>query len=200
MGNTMKSAGKHLLKSMLWLALAGLWACGGSSPGVELVSAAYGQALLSADVPPAEASFSFCVTQLKLEADDSSAVSVGGSSAELALGLVELGDGNGEVTWADFDFAAGAMVRRIKVEVHQDSELCGVDYSVAFGGMSLTKDLEFTFVFDAPQLIPDEGAVVLDLSALVVAYADALAANKFNNEEIGAFMENSEGRADADGN
>ncbi len=135
-------------------------------------------------------SFSFCVTQLKIESDGGTAIQKDGKDAiEAKIGLVSTGEGSSATNWGQVDIPTGSAVKKIKIEVHKDAELCGVDYSVKLNDTSLAKDVEFTFTFATAKDVTESGVVTLDLGSLLTAFSEALSAGQFNDEQISHYLE-----------
>lgn len=135
--------------------------------------------------------FQFCVTQLKLTGSDGSDLQSNGSSLLTAkLGLINLGSGSATTNWGKVTIPAGAAIKTIKVEVHKDAESCsGATYSASVNGNTVTKDLEFKFSFANAKGLNAGDTVTFAFNNLVKQYESAIAAGKFNDENIGSYME-----------
>lgn len=142
-------------------------------------------------VPPAYAGvvtdFKFCITKLKVVSTADGAAS---GSQEAILGLVDISDQNVSNSWGNISLEEGSSVSEIHFEVHYDSENCSaVTYSTSYNGQTITKDLEFKFKFD-PAITANNGDTLsLGIGKIAKAMEDAHAAGKFNNTDIGAYME-----------
>lgn len=199
----MKSRGVFLaaLIAISWQG-CGPGGTGSGNPGVSIVSQAYAPTsaalrlpgldwlLPSATAASGVTSFQFCVTKMKLEADDGSPIEENGSTEiEAKLGLINLGDGSAAVTWGKLQFPGSAAIKKIKIEVHHDPELCGVGYSAVVNGMPLTRDLEFKFVFSSPQQLATGDTVTVALTNLVSAFEQALQAGELDDQHISNYLD-----------
>jgi hypothetical protein len=101
--------------------------------------------------------FRFCVSRIRLEEE-------GGGSKEmdLAPGLINVSEGE-PVDWGTIEVPEGFEIDRVRVKVHKDKRLCGVDYSVKFNEATSPQDVEFRFRLDPP-LTTTEGVSSLELS------------------------------------
>ncbi len=139
--------------------------------------------------------FKFCITQMKLDAEDGSAIKNGDSELlEAKLGLVNLGDGSQDVTWGNLNLPTGVTIKRIKIEIHKDAELCGVPYSTAITDTTgiertISKNVELKFLFSTPKTFATGDSVSVSLTNIVNQYSSAVIAGKFNDENIGNYLE-----------
>ncbi len=143
--------------------------------------------------------FSFCVTKLKVEAEDGSVIQHEGSDLiDVKLGLIDAGTVDSSLVWGNADIPVGTTIKRIKVEIHQDPELCGGQrYSVRLNGNELTQDLEFVFKFANAKPLAAGETVTFSLDPIINAYLSAFDAGAFSDSLIGSYAEGIE--ADADG-
>lgn len=205
-------ANTGLLVGALFILTALGSGCGQASGGVTLKSSAFGGAggssagsggsdrmLLLADVF-APSSFSFCVTQLKLEGDDGSAVEDedGNTLLEARLGLIDVGDGASETSWGTASLPLGTPIKRIKVEIHKDEETCGVPYSVNYNGSTISKDVEMTFTLPSSVELSDGDSLTLALNGIATAFDSAYTGGAFTDELIGSYIEDLQGDASND--
>lgn len=139
--------------------------------------------------------FKLCITQMKLDAEDGSTVKNGDSDLlEAKLGLVDLGDGSLPATWGNISIPAGTTIKRIKLEIHKNIELCGVDYSTSITDTSgtihsVSKDIELKWAFATPKSFNAGDTVTVSLANLVTQYSAAVLAGKFDDENLGAYLE-----------
>lgn len=149
----------------------------------------------------------FCITQMKLEAEDGSSIKDEETDSDLfeaKLGWVDLGNGNTTVSWGDLPIPHGTKLKRIKVEIHKDQELCGTAYSAALTTASatrnLTKDIELKFAFSSAKELSEGDSVTVSLANLIAQFESAEAAGKLNDSQITSYLENyangSDDRAD----
>ena len=138
----------------------------------------------------------FCITQMKLEAEDGSSIKDGETDSDLfeaKLGWVDLGDGNTTVSWGDLPIPYGTKLKRIKVEIHKDEELCGVPYSASLTTASatrnLTKDIELKFSFANAKELSKGDTVTVSLANLVAQFDAAETAGKLNDSQITSYLE-----------
>ncbi len=149
----------------------------------------------------------FCITQMKLEAEDGSSIKDEETDSDLfeaKLGWVDLGSGNATVSWGDLPIPYGTKLKRIKVEIHKDEELCGVPYSAtlttASATRNLTKDIELKFSFTNAKELSKGDTVTVSLANLVTQFEAAETAGKLNDSQITSYLEDyangSDDRAD----
>lgn len=142
----------------------------GSDPGTTFLPA-----FQSATV----SDFKFCVKRVKLEDEDGSAKKKEGEKGDggeegvddvkFAPGLVSVGSG-AAVDWGTVNIPLGFKLRKIKIKVKKDNDLCGVDYSVKFNSLTTDQDVEFRWKFD-PALDLESGTRALELSLSTVVTA-----------------------------
>ena len=199
---------------MLATTLAG---CG--QTGVTLRSAAYGTTVAQSTFLPFEwldrmlfasaqagavTSFKLCVTKLKVEGEDGSEISNPNASGaddkafDAPLGLVDLADGSSSVSWGNVSLPTGVALKRIKVEVHKDSSLCGVEYSASVNGETIAKDLEFKFLFNNAKTLNAGDAVQISMTRVIDAFSAAVLANAFTDQDIGNYFDSSDTSKDAE--
>lgn len=135
-----------------------------------------------------------CITQIKLEAEGGSTIKNGDSDAfEARLGLVDLGNGLSNKTWGDLPIPEGTVLKRLKVEIHKDENLCGVGYSALLthsgGTANLTKDIELKFSFSTARTLSAGDAIIVGLTNFVSQLESARLAGKLNNEQITPYLE-----------
>ncbi|MBT4761323.1 MAG: hypothetical protein HOO06_06465 [Bdellovibrionaceae bacterium] len=135
---------------------------------------------------------SFCVTQLKLTAAGGGSVSDddGDDLFETSIGLVNVGDGSTVVSWGNATLPEGTEISGVQVEVHADSEACGVAYSMSYNGTDITQDIEMTFNFTSNIVITDGVTVAFDLANIITAIDTAYNASAFTNADITTYIEN----------
>lgn len=146
-------------------------------------------------------SLSFCVTKLKVEAEDGEAIKGEDDNEfiEARLGLIEPGAGSTALSWGTANIPVGTELKRIKVELHKDPELCGgAEYSVSMNGSTISKDLEFKFAFPSGTTVQAGDVITFDLQNIVDALKQAYDASAFNDEEIGHYLENAESSCSKD--
>ncbi len=138
----------------------------------------------------------FCITQMKLEAEDGSSIKDEETDSDLfeaKLGWVDLGNGNVNVSWGDVPIPHGTKLKRIKVEIHKDEELCGVPYSAtlttASATRNLTKDIELKFSFSNAKELKEGDSVTVSLANLVTQFEAAETAGKLNDSQITSYLE-----------
>ncbi|MBT4791661.1 MAG: hypothetical protein HON90_08835 [Halobacteriovoraceae bacterium] len=131
--------------------------------------------------------FQFCITKLKVV---SSVDGAAGASQEAKLGTVDVSSSTTTQNWGTIAMADGAVISEVHFEVHKDPELCGGDdFSVSYEGQTITKDLEFKFKFDPAVKVSNGKTLTLGLGKIAKAMETAKLATKFNDIEIGAYME-----------
>lgn len=185
-----------------WIGLAwilSMMGCGGGTsvgnPLVTLESVPYGssggslyQAFAFSTATVTD--FKFCVTKLKLtNANDEAVTQNGSASIEAILGLIDVSNPAVTTTWGDVSIPVGFSLKQLNIELHRDPERCGgADYSMRYNGSSLTKDLEFHFEFNPTVSVADGDTLKLGLSSIASALESAVQAGKFNDENIGEFL------------
>jgi hypothetical protein len=176
---------------------------GSGNPAVRIVSQGYSPTAAALRIPMLDwlmpsataasgvTSFQFCVTKLKLDAADGSPIEENGSSEfEARLGRIDLGDGSSEATWGEVGIPAGTDIKRIKIEIHKDPELCGgAAYSAIANGQALTKDLEFAFSFVTAKPLAQGDVVTLALTNLISKLSQALQAGQFDDQHISNYLD-----------
>ncbi len=202
----MKTGKTHVRMTRLLLSItsAALTGCGAGTGDVTLSSGAYsttgavtlaasqlgldpGAQFLSAFQAATVSDFKFCVKRVKLENEDGSAQKKEGEKGDggeadvddikFAPGLISVGSGTA-VDWGAVNIPVGFKLRKIKVKVKKDSDLCGVNYSVKFtsgsgsctSGCETDQDVEFKWKFE-PALDLDSGTRALELSLSTVVTA-----------------------------
>lgn len=170
--------------------------CGKTSGSITLQNSAFGlstsaragfEAFALSSAATTISSFSFCVREVKLEAEDGNAVRKDGDSddlIEVRLGLISPNDGLKTLSWGTADIPVGTAIKKIKVQIHKDKELCGVDYSVKMNDLTLTKDIEFKFTFPKGTVMEAGKTITFDLQPIVAALSAAYSANEFNDSAI----------------
>jgi len=167
--------------------------CSNAGVGVSLKSSAYNSSVtprVSGQLTGAAAtntaginSFQFCVTQIKLEG------SGGGDVLEARLGLISPNSGTVALDWGSLDITEETTVSVLKVEVHADAQTCGVEHSVEMNGLTLKKDIEFTFNLASEITISEGSSINLHLSAIASAFKSAIDASAFTEQGITAYFE-----------
>lgn len=133
--------------------------------------------------------FKFCVTKLKLEQEDGAS----GGEVEFKPGLIDVSSGEAK-TWGTAALPTTLKLKRIKVEVHKDQELCsGASYSVKFNSVTTSKDVEFVFKFEPAIEVKAGGTVNLALTTIATTLREAADANQLNDESLKEFIEGVEG-------
>lgn len=172
-----------------------------NAPGdgmVALRSAAINAATSEKVHAQSVSSMSFCITQLKFEADGGDAIADddGDDVFETSIGLVNIGDGSTVVNWGNVGAPIGTSIKKVKVEVHRDPEVCGVEYSVEYNGLELSQDVEMTFTFPVAEAVEDGGTITFDLAQIASAFQSAYDAGDFSDGNITSYIENIEGGAE----
>ncbi|MCM2276449.1 MAG: hypothetical protein NDJ89_00040 [Oligoflexia bacterium] len=173
-------------------------AAGRIDPGSSLMSlAGIGSSALTDTTD-----FSFCVRRVKLEGEDDQPVKKDdetGMNGEkdpddisFAPGLITI-EPNVAVNWGVANIPVGFKLKRIKIKVHKDQDLCGVNYSVKYNGVSQTEDIEFKFRFEpALDLDSDTSAIAVSLDSVVTALRNA---GEVGVNQIKSIIEGAEGSA-----
>jgi hypothetical protein len=110
--------------------------------------------------------FKVCVSRIRLigedgndvkpvdddtKADDSSSSSSSPSSSaneiRFSPGLIDLSSGKA-VDWGKAEIPTGFKIAGLRIKVHKDKDLCGVDYSLKFNELTTPQDVEFKWKFD----------------------------------------------------
>lgn len=176
---------------VLALLAVGASACG--KPREVTVSSAAYAADGVAEAPAASflasaevAAFKLCVSRIRLIGKDGQAIEGGDGSGgpgsekgeiRFAPGLIDVGSGK-SVDWGKVSIPVGYEISGMRIKVHKDKELCGVDYSMLFqksGDSPLTtsQDVEFKFAF-SPVVRLDESTERLEVALAEII--DSLAA------------------------
>jgi len=182
--------------------LMGLVSCNGTTVGNPVYSegaVTIGSSSYSNSVPAANkvssfaavTDFKFCITKVSLKDDSGSEVN--GGSLDLNLGLVDVSDSTAAKSWGEADIPVGYSLSEMNIEVHKDSELCGVDYSLRYNNVTIEADLEFKFKFDPAIVLSGGDQVLLNLSAVASAIERASVASALTDELIHSHLEGVEG-------
>jgi hypothetical protein len=157
---------------------------GTGNPGLTLESHGY-NSLVSNSIT----ALSFCVTEVRFITDTGISISV----PESQLGLIDLGNGSQSVTWGHLDSAVpGTIINHVHIEIEHDHELCpSAAYSVSANGMTITTEVEFKFMFAQPFTVGNSGSVTFSLSTLITKINQAITDGKFNNGQIGNYLDGS---------
>lgn len=125
--------------------------------------------------------FKICVKRIKLEGDDDQPRKKEGEKGDngesdpddikFAPGLIDVGSG-GEKTWGTVNLPTGFKLKKIKIKVKKDKDLCGVDYSVKFNSATTDQDVEFKWKFEPP-IDLDAGVISLRLNEVIAALRQA---------------------------
>lgn len=149
--------------------------------------------------------FKFCVTRVRIDNDDDSARLAAqadessddnsdssdddSQDVRFAPGLIDATNGEAK-EWGKITIPEGYKVKGIRVKVHRDTQLCGVDYSVKFNDATTPQDVEFKWSFNPPLEI-DGATQQLELSLKEVvahlreaASSGSLASLKDRIEEV----------------
>lgn len=127
-------------------------------------------------VTTAVSDFKVCVYRIRLEGTNAEKQ----EEFEFQPGLIDLTSGN-EKDWGTTEVPTDFAVARVKVKVHKDRELCGVDYSVKFNTASTPQDLEFRFRFDPPVQFSTGDVLKLNMAAIVANLRAAVDAGTINS-------------------
>ena len=142
--------------------------------------------------------FKICIRELKLEKSDGGYADTDGSgSFEYKIGLVDVSNG-AEKTWMTSAFPVGFTLQRIKVVVHKDESLCGVNYSLKFNSFQSNSDVEFKFKFEPAIAVATGSIIKVALSTVVSTLRAAANASSLNDQNIKDFIEGVEGTGKED--
>ncbi len=135
-----------------------------------------------------------CVREMKIEAEGGSSIRNGDSELfEARLGMVNLGDGNTSVSWGSLPIPDSTAVKRTKIEIHKDPELCGSQYSAivttSAGEVNLTKDIELKFAFSAVRTLNKGDTVTVSLANFIAQLDAANQAGQLNDSQITHYLE-----------
>ncbi len=196
---------------VLGLAACGKNAASPSAGGVSLSSKAYTASGLGIISPmarlaalPAVDEFKFCVGKVKFEDESGNAViknkpaeSGAESKLENEAGEQEVADENGEfefspglidvslgaaIEWGKIPVPTGYSLSRLKVKIKKDKDVCGVDYSLSFNGMTSDQDIEFKWKFQPPvEITADSKLITVSLDSIVTTLKEAAAAGAINS-------------------
>lgn len=139
-------------------------------------------------------SFQICVTRIRIEHPDGEA----GEALDFDFrpGLIDVSDGLSK-KWGALAIPAGMRVGRIKVKVAADKNLCGVDASVIFNGVSTKEEIELKWKFPTPiEVTSLSQGITLPLgqvvSSLLVAFGEGSLTEERMKQAIEAVEEDAE--------
>lgn len=143
--------------------------------------------------------FKFCVKRVRLETETDD--TVGGDSngeIDIDVGLVDASSGN-EVTWGTTDLPTDFTLKRAKVKMSKDSDLCPGDYSVRFNGVETDEEVEFEFNFE-PAVRVDEASsqITFALQLFVDSLLEADDASNLTPETLKQRVEQVEAAAEVE--
>ena len=142
---------------------------------------------------PTVTDFKICIRELKLEkADGNYADKDGSGSLEYKIGLIDVSNG-AEKTWMTSDFPVGFTLQRVKVVVHKDESLCGVNYSIKFNGFESNSDVEFKFKFEPAAEVVAGSTIKVALATVVSTLRAAADATALNDNNLKDYIEGVEG-------
>lgn len=141
--------------------------------------------------------FKVCVRSIRLENDDDEVVSdsQGNTDINFRPGLIDLSDGQVR-QWGAATLPVGFALKRIRIKLHDDENLCQSDYSVRFNGVQTDEEVEFRWIFPNPVAVDAETDIELPLQAMVDELLGALAAGPVNSEDLKQLLEDVEEAAD----
>lgn len=151
--------------------------CGSGNGDVTISSGAFGQsaALMGKSVSAVTAAaasiteFKFCVNTVRLENESGDAEKVNGNSdIVFHPGLIDISSGQ-QKNWGTVSVATGVKISRLKIKVHKDKSLCGVDYSIRVNGNETDQDVEFKWKFNPAVELSGGQTVELGMTDVVTA-------------------------------
>ncbi len=142
-------------------------------------------------------SFKFCVEKIKLENESDQVVEKDGQQEiEFHPGLIDVSSGQ-EKTWGTAEIPVSFTLKRIKVDVKKENDLCGgADYSVQFNGFQSQEGIEFKWLFIPPIEVKAGDTLKLALSEIVTTLKQAAGDGALNDENLKSYIESTEGSAE----
>ena len=122
-----------------------------------------------------------------LRSDGGYADTDGSGSFEYKIGLVDVSNG-AEKTWITSAFPVGFTLQRIRVVVHKDESLWGVNYSLKFNSFQSSSDVEFKFKF-GPAIAVATGSIIKVALSMVVSTLRAAANASSLKHSVEALVE-----------
>lgn len=117
--------------------------------------------------------FKICVKKVKLENEDGGVEKKDDQEEiEFKPGLIDLSSGAAK-SWGAMNIPVGFKLKKIKIKVQKDKDLCGVDYSIKFNDQTTTEDVEFKWKFEPAIELEAGNALTLAISSVVSALRSA---------------------------
>jgi hypothetical protein len=125
--------------------------------------------------------FKICITSIRLVNDSEETQGKDGSDdIEFKPGLIDLSDGQ-EKDWGSVSTPVGFKLKRLRVKVHHDPDLCGVDPSIQFNTATTQQDVELKFRFDPAIDLAEDDTLALNINALVQNLREAVDAGTISS-------------------
>ena len=152
--------------------------------------------------------FKICVERLRLINSNGDSVSADGSTVSGASssngeinftpGLIDL-SASLAANWGSTPLPTGFTLAEMRVKVHKDASLCGMDYSVVYAGVGTPSDLEFRWTFNPPvTLAAGTKQIDLNFNVFVTALQAALTSKgaQMSSNDIDAGISGAEDTAE----
>lgn len=140
--------------------------------------------------------FKICVRKVKLENEDDEVEKMDDQDEiEFKPGLIDLTSGAAK-SWGTMNVPVGFKLKKIKIKVKKDQELCGVDYSIKFNSATTDQDVEFKWKFEPPVELDAGNKLSLALATVVATLRQAGDAGTLAS--LKEHVESSEGNASED--
>lgn len=133
--------------------------------------------------------FKLCVKKIQLiNEQDETKKKDGEEEISFPVGLVDLSSGE-STSWGTVEVPIDFMLKRVKIHIHKDSELCGVNYSAKFNSFESTQNLVIKYVFDTAIDLSAGDVVQLDMETMARALRSASDGGSLNNNTLRDKME-----------
>lgn len=162
------------------------------NPNSEALARFYPDEIVAAVSPTTTVTdFKICVRKVKLENEDGKTEQKDDQDEiEFKPGLIDLTAGTAK-SWGTMNVPVGFKLKKIKIKVKKDKDLCGVDYSIKFNSATTDQDVEFKWKFE-PAIDLDAGnKLSLALATVVSALRQAGDAGTLSS--LKDHVENTEG-------
>jgi len=140
--------------------------------------------------------FKLCVRSIRFESEDDVLIETDGlDDIRFSPGLIDVSDGL-EKKWTRLDLPTGFALKRIRIKLDDDKDLCGVDYSLSFNGVSTDEEVEFRWMFSPPMIVTEDSpGIQLPLDTIVEAFLVALSNQELDPDSLQYLVESVEEQA-----
>lgn len=129
--------------------------------------------------------FKLCVRSIKLENANEEAVALGDEEdIKFQPGLIDVTAGD-QKKWGNVTLPSGFQLKRIKIKVAKDKNLCGTEYALSFNGVETDEEIQMRFILPVANNFDAENEDIhLPLQTMVDALLAQIDADTLSRDSL----------------